>query len=578
MQRLILVLLTFALVTACSSTRETSSSDTQIPVSTRTVAEYSEEDIMRAKSFYIQGITAFEMQDFNTALDQLTMSYIIVPDDAGVNFALADAYMYLSDFTNAVFYATEAIDIDPANKWYHVKLAEIYIRDGQEANAVTALERATSYFPKDIDLLIIKAGTLTEIGEYKASNDVYERIAAISGPDLQLYFQQYRNYVMLEDVDGATKIMESAVKMEPDNPTLIQMLGNLYLEDEQYEKALELYEKALGNGITQPEIKIGLTDLYIQQGKWDEATAFIREMIEDPMVLQPVKNELMQFVMSQFMSDSSSPAMRHNTMTIIEAYSEAFPEDPDALALAADFYLIIEDDENALIKLRETVRLMPENEPAWRQLVQLYYSESQFEEIIAISDEAERWVPEDAFIRFFIGMAYSFTDDTENAISWLNQATEVPARPNFKSVVWGVLGDTYQQADNWPQAVNAYEEAIALDPDNSTALNNYAYYLSVRNENLQTAYEMSLRAVSMEPNNSSYLDTLGWIYFKKGNYAKAREHITAAIENGGNSATILEHMGDVYDKLDDSENALKWWEQAFEADPSRVYLLDRIEG
>lgn len=518
------------------------------------------------------------MQDFNTALDQLTMSYIIVPDDAGVNFALADAYMYLSDFTNAVFYASEAIDIDPANKWYHIKLAEIYIRSGQEQNAVAALQRASSYFPKDVDLLIIKAGTLSEIGEYNASNDVYERIAAISGSDIQLYFQQYRNYVMLEDIAGATKIMENAVKMEPDNPTLIQMLGNLYLEDEQYIKALELYETAMENGISQPEIKIGLTDLYIQQGKWDEATAFIREMIEDPLVLKPVKSELMQFVMSQFMRDSSSPTMRQNTMTIIEAYSEAFPEDPDALALAADFYLIIEDDENALIKLRETVRLLPENEPAWRQLVQLYYSEGQYEEIIAISDEAERWVPEDAFIRFFIGMAFSFTDDSESAIKWLNQATEVPARPNFKSVVWGVLGDTYQQADNWPQAANAYEEAIALDPDNSTALNNYAYYLSVRNEELDKAYEMSLRAVSMEPNNSSYLDTLGWIYFKKGNYTKAREHITAAIENGGTSATILEHMGDVYNKLEDNENAVKWWKQAFEADPGRDYLLDRIEG
>jgi len=88
---------------------------------------------------------------------------------------------------------------------------------------------------------------------------------------------------------------------------------------------------------------------------------------------------------------------------------------------------------------------------------------------------------------------------------------------------------------------------------------------------------MAMRAVAIEPENASYQDTLGWIYFQKGNYQKAYEHISEAIQNGGdNSATILEHMGDVYDKLGNQESARIWWQRALEQDEAREYLLERL--
>lgn len=577
MQRLFLLIFAALLTLSCASSRETASSDNTVPVSTREIPEYSAEDLAQAKAYFIQGVTAFEMQDFNEALDLLTMAYILVPDDAAVNFALADAYMFLMDYTNALFYAREAIDIDPANKWYHIKLAEIYLRDGQSDNAVQALERAATYFPTDVDLLVIKAGTLAEMGDYGASNAVYERILAITGPEMQLFFQMYRNTVMENDSEAGIAILEQALELDRSNAVVIQTLGGLYLERGDSEQAKALFESAIEQGLRSAEIKIGLADVYIQQGQWDMAGGFIREMIEDPGMSEQVKGELIQFMVTQFMRDPSNELLSESTASIIEAYVEAYPENPESHALAADFFLMMRNTQAAIPRLRETVRLMPENEAAWQQLTQLYYSESMFEELIAIADEAEYWVPEDPFIRFFVGVAYSLTDDNANAIVWLQKATEVPARPNFKSVIWGVLGDTFEGADDWPAAVEAYQQAIALDPENSTALNNYAYFLSVRNEQLEKAYDMALRAVAMEPENSAYLDTLGWIYYKKGNLEKAYEYIRLSIQNGGdNSATVLEHMGDVYRDKGDMDNARLWWSRALEQDPDRDYLETRL--
>jgi tetratricopeptide (TPR) repeat protein len=88
---------------------------------------------------------------------------------------------------------------------------------------------------------------------------------------------------------------------------------------------------------------------------------------------------------------------------------------------------------------------------------------------------------------------------------------------------------------------------------------------------------MSRISVEEEPANPSFLDTLGWIYFKKGNYDRARHYINASIEAGGSSATILEHMGDVYNKLGDLDQARVWWEKAYETDSERTYLRERLE-
>jgi tetratricopeptide (TPR) repeat protein len=577
MQRLFSLLFATIFLFSCTSSREATTPESTVPVSSREIPEYSAEDLAQAKAYYIQGITSFEMQDFNEALDHLTMAYILVPDDAGVNFALADAYMFLMDYSNALFYAREAIDIDPANKWYHIKLAEIYLRDGQTDNAVQALETASRYFPTDVDLLVIKAGTLAEMGDHAASNAVYERILAITGPDLQLFFQMYRNAVMNDDTEAGIAILEQALESEKDNAVVIQTLGGLYLEQGDVEKALNLFESAIEQGLRSAEIKIGLADVYIQQGQWDMAGGFIREMVEDPEMSEQVKGELIQFMVTQFMRDPSNEMLSESTASIIEAYVNSYPENPEAHALAADFYLMMRNNTAAIPRLRETVRLMPENEAAWQQLTQLYYGEGMFAELIEISEEAEYWVPEDPFVRFFVGVAYSLSDDSENAIIWLIKATEVPARPNFKSVIWGVLGDTFEGADDWNAAVEAYQQAIALDAENSTALNNYAYFLSVRNEQLEKAYDMAQRAVAIEPTNSAYLDTLGWIYFKKGEFSKAYEYIRNSIQNGGDSsATVLEHMGDVYNELGDMENARIWWNRAFEQDPAREYLESRL--
>jgi Tfp pilus assembly protein PilF len=72
---------------------------------------------------------------------------------------------------------------------------------------------------------------------------------------------------------------------------------------------------------------------------------------------------------------------------------------------------------------------------------------------------------------------------------------------------------------------------LKYNPDNIPVLNNYAYYLSLEQTDLDKAEEMSYRTIKAEPNNATYLDTYAWILFQLGQYNDALFYIRQAIDN-----------------------------------------------
>ena len=81
----------------------------------------------------------------------------------------------------------------------------------------------------------------------------------------------------------------------------------------------------------------------------------------------------------------------------------------------------------------------------------------------------------------------------------------------------------------------------------------------------------------MSPDNPSYLDTAGWIYYRMGDYKKAGELIGKSLEVNPNSSEVLEHMGDILDKQGKRQEAKNYWRRSLEIDPSRTHLIGKIE-
>jgi len=142
---------------------------------------------------------------------------------------------------------------------------------------------------------------------------------------------------------------------------------------------------------------------------------------------------------------------------------------------------------------------------------------------------------------------------------------------------YSTMGDIYHTTKQHSKSDSLYELALFYEPDNVQVLNNYSYYLSLRNENLDKATQMSKKSNELSPDNASFQDTYAWILYQKKEYKLAKTWLIKAYESGGNlSPVITEHLGDVYFKLGDYSSALLYWKKAKNIGEGSKYLEQKI--
>jgi tetratricopeptide (TPR) repeat protein len=529
-----------------------------------------------AKTAYIEGLEAFVNEEFDRATTLLLEAYEELAPQSGISYALADVYFMQEDLPNAALYGKEAVELEPTNKWYRFRLAEIYRSAGQNQATLEQLSELLEYHPDDYDALFMLADTQSDYGEYLPSNATLNKILRLTGPNPIVLIRKFQNFEAVGVADSALSQLEQLRLVEPDNLNTLNLLTDYYKRQGNASEAKKVLKDALYRNARDPESLINLSGIYIDEQKWDSAGTLLGNFVADPIINAEQKLTIAQFMYARQQDDPRNIQLEIETARLLELYTASAPEYGPAFTLAGQFFSIIGAIEKALEKLEQANKLLPQDDIAWRQRMQLLLQEQQYEEVISVGLEADTKVPEDAFIQFFLGTAYLLEENSSEAVTWLERASRAPARRPFKSVIYGTLGDSYADQENFEDADRVYELALRYDPQNHNAMNNYAYSLSVRETNLERAKELALRAIELAPENAAYLDTVGWVYFKLGDFDRARRFIRASLDTGEASAEVLEHLGDVYEALGNLDEAKKWWKQALELDATRTHLNEKI--
>lgn len=527
---------------------------------------------------YVDGLMHFENEEYEQALDKLTFAHLKLSDHAGVSFALADVYLATSDLTNAAYYGKIAAQQDPENKWYHLKLAQIYRQAGRNDATIDAYKTALEYHPDDTDILFQLAESYVNFGELLEANAVYDRIMNRRGADFAIHLRKFRNFNALQMRDSALTELQEMREIDPGNLATLRTISQYYLELNERDLALEILNEAKARNARDPQTLLLLAEIYVEQSEWDRLGEVFVSMLQDPLIYPSQKLELVRFIYSQYQNRPSEEILARQTGEVLTAFSENEPDYGPAQLLAADYYLQKGEMDAALEKLRQANRLMPDQPDAWRQRVQILFQMERYEDVITISDSANTYASDDAFVQFFTGASYMLTDRPDEALMWLESASFAPANRNFRSVIQSTLADVQSDLERWDESIMSYERALRLDPDNHNAMNNYAYNLSVKGEDLDRAIELAERAISFQPENAAYLDTIGWVYFKRGEYEEAREFIQRSVDTGEAGPEVYEHLGDVFEALGNMDDAVRWWNKALENDSNREYLKERIES
>lgn len=530
------------------------------------------------KSSYIQGIEAFTSGEFDRAKSLLEDAYSKLGAQPGISYALADTYLALDDLPRAVQFGKEAVAGEPDNKWFRLKLARIYRSAGQNQATLEALQELRRRFPADFDVLYMQADTYKDYGEFVKSNQVLNRILELKGPDEQVYLLKFSNFESLGVADSALAQLEALRLADPDNLKVLNMLGEYYKRTGREDNAREVLGDALQRNARDPRSLINLAGIYIRDQKWDSAGSLLQDFVSDTLNSPEDKMIITRFMYGRSQENPQNAELRLQTEQVMEAFTLSDTGYGPAFTLAGQFYAESGKNEKALEKLQQANELLPQDDIAWRQRLQLLLSENRLTEAIDAGNRANQAVPEDAFIQFFTGSAYMLKGEFGAAEEWLENAVRAPARRPFKSAVYSTLGDVKANLDKQEESDRAYETALRYDRENHTAMNNYAYNLAIRDGDLEKAKELALAALELSPETPSYLDTAGWVYYKLEEYDKARRYVKAAVDSGEASAEVLEHLGDIYDKLGQPAEARRWWQKALEADPEKSYLKNKIQS
>ena len=172
-------------------------------------------------------------------------------------------------------------------------------------------------------------------------------------------------------------------------------------------------------------------------------------------------------------------------------------------------------------------------------------------------------VPIDIFSNLlFISSLYSQANRGKEAVETANQALAAARGAERKQIARLSIASALQMSGDMAGAEATLRDILKESPGNPIALNNLGYFLLERNEKLEEALKLIEQAVAVDPTNPSYLDSLGWAYFKSGKMDEAEKHIKNALRYDPSSATINEHLGDVYSAQGKIDQAKASWQKA----------------
>ena len=443
---------------------------------------------------------------------------------------------------------------------------------------------------------------------------------------------------LLADLDRSDELMpklESLHSEDQRNSFLAYFLADEYIARGNVDQAQKLFEKTLGAS-NDPRGLVGLMPVYRQQRRGRELIKVLGKIFpqipEDrsPEQLQKLPPEARELV-DRYEQELAALSEDSDAIEVLmEAGHELKGEDPPdlniaeaymlgKLAIAADriddvriFYpltismlnrptfAIYREYGSYLSEKKEYAEAVdvfqeaaehPAMEPVrWLSLYLLSYPLEHLgktDEALAAITEARGSQPEILLLHFQQAWINYHAERWDAAEPLLREIIdEHKGNPENEDIVRNSqfsLSNLYVQRGEVERGEKVLEEVLKEAPENSQANNDLGYLWADKNKNLDQARTMIEKALKEEPENPAYLDSMGWVLFRLGDFEGAREYLNKAVaQPGGDDSTIYDHLGDVLDKLDLKDEANAAWQKAVELERAKARpddeLLKRVEA
>lgn len=516
-------------------------------------------------------------------------------------YLLAQYYLRVNEPEEAIKAFQQALEFDPDNPTILTDLAVLHVRQGKVREALRLAEKAAEVDPSYENAFILLGRLYAGTGHNSKAIDAYRRVIAINPSNHDAYLLLGTLYAQENRFREALEALEHLKTLLPDNPLAYYYKARVFLDMKFYDQAEAAYQEALQINPFFDRALLDLAYIYEVTERFAEAEAtYLRLLAINPRHHQArtrlsnlyIREKLYDKALEQLRVLSQQDAedlesrlkigfihlQQHKVQEAISEFQALLKDRPQydqALYYLANSYEEKGDRadlEQAVVNLR----LIPEKSPLWEaaqmRLAVLFAKLNDHKSGIQCLERALRAKPQVVDFYLYLAYLYEETKDYAKALESLNAGIAVGGENVPLLFRKGIVLDRLNRKD---EALEVMQKILTMDKEHAGALNYIGYTYADRGVRLDEAKELIERALEKEPQDGYIIDSMAWVLYRLGDYAKALQVIRKALELVPDDPIILEHYGDILKALDRLLEARQAYEKALEKGHENPNLIQQ---
>lgn len=549
------------------------SCDRQIYNVSKPVKEFN---VTGYNNLYVEAIKQKLLGNIADALELFYKCAEINPASDASYFQIAQIQITRGDLVNGKKYLLKATEISPENLWYNMLLAELYRQQNKIDSLILCYERALKGSPDKIDLLVTLATLYNDRREFNKSRNIIQGYNKKFGANETTTLTLVETLVAEGKSKEALEILLKELTEYPDDITYNGYLAVIYANEGQSEKAREVYGNLIERNPDNPGIQLAILDFFLKEKSYGELFNLLNIVVLNDNIRREDKVGIIsELIDNKDILKNYSQQLEIQIM-LLEAQYE---KDNLIYVLRPELLRNSGRLEESVSLLEDIIKAQPENYYAWERLLLNYLELKNYRKLEAMGKECATRFNRSVIAKMLYANGALENGNYNVALEELRKA-EILAGDNqdIKLQILTIRADVYYRMSDYNNAFNAYGEALKMNKDDLTILNNYAYYLAEQNMNLKEAEKMAKIVIEKEKDNKTFLDTYAWVLYKRGKTREAarimqRIFLSEEIKD----AEYHEHYGFILKKQGNCKQAVEFWKEAIKIDSTKTYLKQEIE-
>lgn len=518
------------------------------------------------------------------------------------HFVQGELYKKKGDFKQAIYHIEKAIESDPESPFLKMELVKLNIYNDQVPEALVIIEDYLKTDPENIEFLTVLAQIKISRDNIDEVIDIYKRILDVDPKQQSAYYLLGGIYSKLNRTDEAIEVFAKLVEVFPNAVSGYFYLGKLHLLKKNVPAAEKAFNDSIAVSPNFTESLYALADLYESRKKTSKLFSIYKKIIfahpgdlrasfalilnheasgnlKDAESLtkslwkEATPNDIASGILKYYLKEKKYS----QGADLLARFLKKAPENDQLLYLAGTAYNQLDNKPKAMEAFG---RILPDSDHYINAVLirAFHYRDGgNAKKAITILEDAHLKRPKASDFILYLGAFHEETESYDTALSFYKKGTAIDAENASFHFREGVILDKQNKRK---ECIEKMKIVIELEPENTNALNYLGYTYADMGFNLNEAERLIKKALSYKPEDAYITDSLGWLYYKKGDIEKATIFLKKAVDLSPHDPILLEHLGDVFHKKENPEKALELYKRSLKnkkKDKEQLLIkIDRI--